>query len=60
MSPTTSEHARMSHFHALSRQDQARAIRDLAGIGMGVSTLAHATGLSMEQVKHVLAEPEAA
>jgi hypothetical protein len=52
----SAERARMEHFHALSRQEQARAIRDLAATGQGEHTIAHATGLSVEMVRRVLAE----
>ena len=44
------------HFQALSRQEQAQAIRDLRGLGYGVATIAHCTGLSIEMVQRVLAE----
>jgi DNA invertase Pin-like site-specific DNA recombinase len=51
--------ARM-HFHALSCHEQAQAIRDLAASGQGKHTIADATGLSVEQVRRVLAQQEAA
>ena len=53
----TAEPARM-HFHALSSQEQAQAIRRLAASGQGEHTIAHATGLSVEQIRRVLAEQE--
>jgi hypothetical protein len=34
--------------------EQARAIRGLASSGQGVHTIAHATGLSVEQIRRVL------
>jgi DNA invertase Pin-like site-specific DNA recombinase len=49
--------ARM-HFHALSRQEQAQAIRRLAASGQGEHTIALATGLSVEQIRRILAEAE--
>jgi hypothetical protein len=51
--------ARM-HFHALDRDEQAAAIRRLAESGQGDHTIAHATGLSVEQVRGVLSEKGAA
>ena len=47
---------RMRHFHALDREQQAQAIRRLAATGMSEHGIAHATGLSVEMVRHVLAE----
>jgi hypothetical protein len=51
----SAERVRMEHFHALSSQGQAQAIRDLAASGQGKHTIAHATGLSVEQIRAVLA-----
>jgi hypothetical protein len=51
--------ARM-HFHALDREQQAEAIRRLAAAGQGEHTIAHATGLSVEMIRRVLAEQAAA
>jgi DNA invertase Pin-like site-specific DNA recombinase len=42
------------HFHRLSQGEQAAAIRRLAAAGQGAHTIAHATGLSVEQVRRVL------
>jgi len=44
------------HFHALDRVEQAQAIRRLAATGQGEHTIACATGLSVEQIRRVLAE----
>jgi hypothetical protein len=44
------------HFHSLDRDQQAQAIRRLAASGQGDHTIAHATGLSVEQIRRVLAE----
>ena len=46
--------ARM-HFHTLERTEQEAAIRRLATSGQGEHTIAHATGLSVEQIRRVLA-----
>lgn len=55
----TVEGARMENFLALSREEQAQAISDLAAVGQGEHTLAHGTGLSVEQIRRVLADQEA-
>jgi len=47
--------ARM-HFHALDREQQSQAIRRLAAAGLGEHTIAHATGVSVEQIRRELAE----
>lgn len=47
---------RMQHFHTLDREQQAQAIRRLASLGQGEHTIAHATGLSVEQIRRVLGE----
>ena len=44
------------HFTVLSQAEQAAAIRRLAAAGHGIHTIAHATGLSVEIVRRVLAE----
>jgi hypothetical protein len=44
------------HFHVLSREQQAQAIRRLAAGGQGEHTIAHATGLSVEFIRRILAE----
>lgn len=44
------------HFHVLDQDQQAAAIRRLAATGQGEHTIAHATGLSVEQIRRVLAE----
>ena len=44
------------NFHALTRDEQVAAIRGLAAQGMGDHTIAHATGLSVELIRQVLAE----
>jgi hypothetical protein len=49
-----SSSARMRHFHALDREQQVKAIRRLAAAGQGAHTIAHATGLSVEQVRLLL------
>ena len=51
----TADAARMRHFHALDRQQQAEAICRLAASGQGEHTIARATGLSVELVRRVLA-----
>ena len=44
------------HFHVLDREQQAQAIRRLVSSGQGEHTIAHATGLSVEQIRRVLSE----
>jgi hypothetical protein len=46
---------RMQHFHALSREEQARAIRDLSSSGYSDDAIAAATRLSTEMVCRILA-----
>jgi hypothetical protein len=46
---------RRMHFHSLSREEQAQAIRRLAVEGRGDHSIAAATGLSVEQIRRVLA-----
>jgi hypothetical protein len=50
--------ARMRHFHALDREQQAQAIRRLSSVGLGEHSIAQATGLSIEQVAQVLNEAD--
>jgi hypothetical protein len=47
---------RMVHFRVLSQPEQAGAIRRLAAAGHSAHAIASATGLSVEQVRQVLAE----
>ena len=42
------------HFHVLAPDQQEQAIRRMAVSGYGQQTIAHATGLSVEQVQRVL------
>jgi DNA invertase Pin-like site-specific DNA recombinase len=51
----TAEGAR-EHLHALNQAERAAAIRRLATEGMSDRGIASATGLSVEQVRRVLAE----
>jgi enhancing lycopene biosynthesis protein 2 len=44
------------HFTVLSRAEQEAAIRRLAAAGQGEHTIAHATGLSIEEIRRVLTE----
>ncbi len=44
------------HFHTLDRQQQAQAIRRLAGTGMSDYGISYATGWSVEMVQRALAE----
>lgn len=44
-------------FHVLDRDKQAEAIRRMAAVGYGERTLAHASGLTVEMVRRILAEP---
>jgi hypothetical protein len=52
------DHA-LRHFHALSADAQADAIRRLAASGMGDHTIAQATRLSVEFVRRLLVEHRA-
>ncbi len=45
-----------AHFHSLTRDEQAAAIRRLADEGLGEYTIAHACGLAVEQVRAILGE----
>lgn len=51
----TSAEPRMRHFSALSRLAQIQAINRLAMEGMSTTTIATATGLSVEMVRKVMA-----
>jgi hypothetical protein len=42
------------HFTVLTQEEQEAAIRRLAAAGQGAHTIAHATGLSLEQIRRVL------
>jgi hypothetical protein len=44
----------MAHFSELTRDELATAIRRLAASGLSDHTLAHATGLAVEQVRAVI------
>ena len=46
----------MRHFLLLDRDQQEQAIRRLVAAGMSEHTVASVTGLSVEQVRRVLAE----
>jgi len=46
------------HFHALSREEQAEAIRGMAASGQGEYTIARATGLAVEQIRNMLGRAE--
>lgn len=48
---------RMRHFHCLTREQQAEAIRRLMESGYTEHTIARATGLAVEQIRRVLSEP---
>jgi hypothetical protein len=50
----------MQHFASLDREAQAAAIRRLVAVGYGEHTVAHATGLSVEQIRRVMGERVAA
>lgn len=56
----SSETARMTHFHALDRAQQADAIRRLAATGLTEHDIARATQLSTEMIRRVLGEQVAA
>lgn len=45
---------RMRHYATLSRDEQEAAIRQLARDGHADHTIAHATGLAVEQVRRIL------
>jgi len=55
--PKDSEAAAMRHFHSLSREQQADAIRRLAATGMSEVGIARATRLSIERVRRVVLRP---
>ncbi|MBV9724662.1 MAG: hypothetical protein JO299_05750, partial [Gammaproteobacteria bacterium] len=48
--------ARLLHFSELTRRERTAAIRRMALAGHGDHTIAHATGLCVEQVRRALAE----
>lgn len=48
---------RMRHFHCLTREQQAEAVRRLRACGHTEHTIASATGLAVEQIRRVLSEP---
>ncbi len=48
---------RLRHFATLGRQQQAQGIRRLASVGWSDSSIAAVTGLSIEQVCRIMAEP---
>jgi hypothetical protein len=55
--------SRMGHFHTLTREEQAQAIRQLARDGYSDYGISAATQLAIEQVRRVLgdaADPNAA
>lgn len=47
---------RMLHFHSLDREQQFQAIHRLVASGMSEHGVSHATGLSVEMVRRILAE----
>lgn len=51
-----SDAARMRHWHALTPAEQQNAIRRLAADGSSDHGISQATGLSVEQIRRVLAE----
>jgi hypothetical protein len=46
----------MRHFHSLDRQQQAEAIRRMASTGASELSIASATQLSVEFIRHVPTE----
>lgn len=50
------DESRMRHFHSLDRSQQAEAIQRLHNAGWTESGIAHATKLSTEMIRRVLAE----
>jgi DNA-binding NarL/FixJ family response regulator len=46
----------LQHFHALDHVQQRQAIQRLAAAGHADSTIAQATGLSVEMVRRILSE----
>jgi len=51
---------RMNYFLLLTPEQQQESVRRLSRSGMGNYSIAAATGLSVEQMRRVLALPEAA
>lgn len=41
-----------------TRDEMRKAVHELAARGMTVDTIAHATGLAVEQVRQLLGEPQ--
>lgn len=54
----TIDTARMQHFHALDREQQATAVHRLAAAGYSEHGIAAATKLSVEFVRRILGEAE--
>lgn len=54
MTPGTPDATRMHHFHTLSPEHQADALRRLAALGYSDHGIASASGLSVEFVRRVL------
>lgn len=50
----TDEHRRMAAFHALTRAEQAEALRMLLAQGMSEYDAARASGLSVEFIRRVV------
>jgi DNA invertase Pin-like site-specific DNA recombinase len=48
----------LRHFLLLDRQQQAQALRRMVASGMSERTVAAASGLSVEQVRRVIAQPD--
>jgi hypothetical protein len=48
------------HFHSLDASEQTNAIRRMAATGQGAHTIAHATGLSVEFIRQLLASQDTA
>jgi hypothetical protein len=49
----------LMRFHSLERSQQCQAIHRLVASGMSEYGVSHATGLSIEQVRRILAEQAA-
>jgi DNA invertase Pin-like site-specific DNA recombinase len=49
----------LHHFLLLDRQQQAQALRRMVASGMSERTVAAASGLSVEQVRRVIADSDA-
>ena len=59
MQATDAEGRRMQHFHALDHHQQREAILRLSLSGMSDHGIARATGLSVEMIYRLLADPGA-